>query len=61
VSDLQNVTIETHILDLPDGEFYGERIEVFFEFLIRSEMKFPGLAELMRQIEADVIAARKLL
>jgi riboflavin kinase/FMN adenylyltransferase len=51
-------TVETHLLGF-DREAYGERIEVRFLRRLREERRFPGLAELRRQIGRDVESARE--
>lgn len=48
---------ETHILDF-SGDLYGRNIEVEFCKFIRSEMKFPSVNELKRQISEDIAAVR---
>ena len=54
------VTIEAHLLDF-DRDIYGERIELSFEQRLRPEQKFSGLDALMKQIQADIAAARRSL
>ncbi|WP_300384806.1 bifunctional riboflavin kinase/FAD synthetase [Clostridium sp.] len=48
----QELTIETFILDFKK-EIYGEEIKVFFIELIRDEIKFDSLEELIRAIKKD--------
>lgn len=48
----QELTIETFILDFKE-EIYGEEIKVFFIELIRDEIKFDSLEELMTAIKKD--------
>lgn len=52
VSDLGNITIETHILDF-DYEIYGEEISLDFFKYIRSEQKFSGIEDLKKQLILD--------
>ncbi len=54
------VTIEAHLLDF-DRDIYGERIELSFEQRLRPEQKFSGLDALVKQIQADIAAARRSL
>lgn len=54
------ITIEAHLLDF-DRDIYGERIELSFEQRLRPEQKFSGLDSLMKQIQADIAAARRSL
>lgn len=53
-------TIETHILDF-DEDIYGLPLSVRFLSRIRDERKFPSLAALREQLEADKVACRDLL
>lgn len=48
----QELTIETFILDFKE-EIYGEEIKIFFIELIRDEIKFNSLDELMEAIKKD--------
>lgn len=52
--------LEAHLFDF-DGDLYGRRMDVFFEARLRGEVTFAGVDELVRQIEADATAARRLL
>lgn len=54
------VTIEAHLLDF-DRDIYGERIELSFEQRLRPEQKFSSLDALVKQIQADIAAARRSL
>ena len=51
---------EVHLLDFAE-EIYGAELEVTFVTKLRGEQKFPSLAVLREQIQADVSAARQLL
>ncbi len=53
--------LEVHLLDHPDGEFYGEELEVWFARKLRPEMKFPDLDTLVSQIRRDAVQARAAL
>jgi riboflavin kinase/FMN adenylyltransferase len=52
--------LEIHLLDF-DRDIYGRDIEVRFVRYLRPEQKFEGLDALKRQIEVDILSARKLL
>jgi riboflavin kinase/FMN adenylyltransferase len=52
--------IEVHIFDFNE-DIYGEEISVFFIGKLRDERKFGSAVELIEQIRADIIAARKIL
>jgi riboflavin kinase/FMN adenylyltransferase len=51
--DVQNLTVETHLLDFQD-DIYGKSIEVFFISKLRKEKKFKSKEELLKQIKKDV-------
>ena len=53
-------TIETYILDF-DGDLYGRRLRVYFVDWLREERNFPSVDQLVRQIEDDVVLARRVL
>jgi riboflavin kinase/FMN adenylyltransferase len=52
--------VETYLLD-QDIDLYGSVIDVSFVSRIRDEVKFPGEAELKKQIRRDIDDARKRL
>ena len=54
------LTVEAHLLDFA-GDLYGRRLTVEFIAHLRPEQKFPGVAALVAQIQADIAAARRLL
>ncbi|MCM8761579.1 MAG: bifunctional riboflavin kinase/FAD synthetase [Candidatus Omnitrophica bacterium] len=56
----QEPTIEVHIFGFK-GRIYGMDIEVFFIKKLREEMAFSSKEDLVRQIEKDSRAARKVL
>ncbi|AFY96685.1 bifunctional riboflavin kinase/FAD synthetase [Chamaesiphon minutus] len=53
-----NTTVEVHLLDW-DGNLYGQQLIVYLHHFLRSEQKFPDLAALTNQIQADCDAARQ--
>jgi riboflavin kinase/FMN adenylyltransferase len=53
-----NTTVEVHLLDF-DGNLYGQQLTVYLHHFLRSEQKFPSLAALTAQIQADCDTARK--
>jgi riboflavin kinase/FMN adenylyltransferase len=52
--------LEAHLFDF-DGDLYGKRIEVEFVEKLRDEEKFPDLDAMVKQIDRDASAARKIL
>ncbi len=52
-----NTTVEVHLLDW-DGNLYGQQLTVYLHQFLRSEQKFPSLAALTNQIQADCDTAR---
>ena len=50
--------IEVHILDFAEI-IYGEKIDLFFCNRLREELRFEGPELLIKQITADIAAARK--
>ncbi|MCF2971040.1 bifunctional riboflavin kinase/FAD synthetase [Synechococcus sp. Nb3U1] len=50
-------TIEVHLLDWA-GDLYGQELQVVLEGFIRTERRFPGVAELIEQIQQDCQTAR---
>jgi riboflavin kinase / FMN adenylyltransferase len=53
-----NTTVEVHLLDW-EGNLYGQQLIVYLHHFIRSEQKFPSLAALTEQIQADCDTARE--
>ena len=53
-----NTTVEVHLLDW-DGNLYGQQLTVYLHQFLRSEQKFPSLAALTNQIQADCDTARE--
>jgi riboflavin kinase/FMN adenylyltransferase len=49
---------EIHLLDYSGDDFYGERLEAFFEKHLRDERKFSSMEELRSQIDKDVEKVR---
>lgn len=58
--DGQRMTVEAHLIDF-DGDLYGKRLNLTFEFWLRGERRFNGIQELIAQIQADVAEGRRLL
>ncbi len=56
--DGSRLQIESHLLAW-EGNLYNTRITVHFLHRLREERAFPSVAELVRQIERDVGAARE--
>jgi riboflavin kinase/FMN adenylyltransferase len=52
--------LEAHLFDF-DGDLYGRRIAVEFVQKLRDEEKFDDLDAMVRQIERDAQAARRIL
>ena len=55
--DAGGMTLEVHLLDA-EGDFYGQRVEVFFKQKIRDEERFDNLETLTAAIQRDVEFAR---
>ena len=56
----RGVTLEVHVMGArPD--LYGTVLTVEFAARLRDELRFADTSELVRQIEADMIAARRVL
>ena len=58
VVDDDRVTVETHLVSF-DGDLYGKEIRVEFLRYLRPERRFGSMAELHRQIERDIAAAKE--
>lgn len=56
----ESVSVESHIFDF-DEELYGSTITVVFLKRIRDERKFDSKEALIKQIDADASAARRIL
>lgn len=54
------LTLEVHLVDW-DGDLYGEPLRVGFVERLRGEERFPDVASLVRQMERDLAAVRRLL
>lgn len=52
--------VEVHILDFSE-DIYGAPLMVEFHHMLRPQMKFSGVAELVAQLKQDEMSARKLL
>jgi riboflavin kinase / FMN adenylyltransferase len=57
---LNNLSMETHILNYIGNSFYNEKIEVLFYQKIRDEIKFSSLSSLKSQITKDIILVKNL-
>jgi len=53
-------SIEVNIFDF-DKDIYGNEIEVFFRYRLRSEIRFDSIEQLSLQMEKDRIVASRLL
>ncbi len=53
-------SLEVHLLDF-SGDLYGQRVVVEFVRRLRPEQRFGSVDELVRQIQADVQEARRVL
>jgi riboflavin kinase / FMN adenylyltransferase len=53
-------TIESFLLDYNDN-LYGHEVKIDFIHKLRKEIKFKDASELGRQIETDILEARKIL
>jgi riboflavin kinase/FMN adenylyltransferase len=58
--DGREVLLEAHLFDF-DGDLYGRRIDVEFVQKLRDEEKFDNLDAMVKQIDLDAQAARKIL
>ena len=54
-----DLLLEVHLLDF-DEDVYGSELRVFFEKLIRPELKFSSESELVDAMNRDVAAALAL-
>lgn len=52
----QKLSVEVHVFDFHE-DIYGEEVTVEWHERLRKEMKFPGVSELVAQIEKDKIEA----
>ncbi|MFC2601467.1 MAG: riboflavin kinase [Treponema lecithinolyticum] len=55
-----NISTETLLLDF-SRDIYGKKIELYVCAFIRGIMKLNGLAEVQKQVQKDIAAARTLL
>ena len=53
-----NKRLESYILDFPDRDLYGEKIEVEILKKLRENKKFPSVANLITQMKRDEKDAR---
>ena len=63
--DGQDRRVETHILHFPApgqiDDLYGEKVAVDFVAHLRGERRFGSVAELVAQIQKDIVQAQELL
>ena len=59
--DGTDITIEVHVMDCLEDDFYGEEMRVVLLGFIRPEKKFDGIQELISQIKRDCGMASKQL
>jgi riboflavin kinase/FMN adenylyltransferase len=52
------LSIETHLLDFQKN-IYGEEVSLEFLVRLRDERRFPGVPELVRQIQKDIANSRR--
>jgi len=52
--------VEVHLLDR-SGDFYGEKMRIYFVERLRDEIRFSSLADLAQAISADVERAGRIL
>lgn len=58
--DDKGFAVEVHILDFND-DIYGQKIYINFVKRIRDEIKFTDIADLIDQINKDIVEAREIL
>ncbi|MBS0570467.1 MAG: bifunctional riboflavin kinase/FAD synthetase [Proteobacteria bacterium] len=58
--DGTEVLLEAHLFDF-DGDLYGKKIEVEFVEKLRDEERFSSLDAMVKQIDLDAQAARRIL
>ena len=58
--DKHTLNVEAHLLDF-DEEIYGEDLRLEFVMRLRDELTFNSVEDLVKQIWADVEAARQIL
>ena len=56
----RGTTLEVHVMGV-EADLYGAVLTVEFAARLRDELRFADPSELVRQIEADMIAARRVL
>jgi riboflavin kinase / FMN adenylyltransferase len=50
--------VEAHILDLPDKDYYGQKLELDVAYFHRPNQKFDSIDDLLVAMKADEVAAR---
>jgi len=58
-NNTRQVFVELHLLDFNEN-LYGQELKVQFTHRLRGETRYPSFEELVRQINRDIEAARKL-
>lgn len=56
-----DVTVEVHILNKYEGDFYGRTLKTVALGYVRPELKFRGIGELLRRIHTDIGIAKSQL
>lgn len=54
-------TIEVHILDFPDRDLYGQKLNLRFVKKLRSIDRFSTVKKLAQAIQQDCVTARRVL
>lgn len=54
------LSVEAHVLD-HDGDLYGARLRLELAARLRDEARFPSVADLVAQIQRDIVQTRKVL
>lgn len=58
--DGEQRTIEVHIFDFHE-DVYGKTLDLLFIERLRDEIRFPGVVELIAQIDRDIVRVREIL
>src|SRR5579884_1246198 len=45
--------IEAHLLDIPDEDYYGQRISISLEYFHRANQKFDRIEDLLKAMRGD--------
>lgn len=60
IKESKELSVEAHVFQF-EQDIYGENVELFLVKKIRDEARFSSVADLKRQIEADVLIAKEIL